>query len=69
MMRRQKARNNPIKLGGKVDRNLAMEMIPGMIAYEVKEISIPSEKGHAKMIQGDRSEKASKILEIITHAI
>jgi electron transfer flavoprotein beta subunit len=69
MMKRQKARNNPIKLWGKLDMDGARKMISGMMAYGVKEVSLPSKEGHAEMITGDRSEKARKLLEIITNAV
>lgn len=66
MMKRQKARNTAIKLGGKLDKREARKMISGMVNYEVKEVFLPSKEGHAEMITGDRLEKATKLLEIIT---
>jgi len=69
MMKRQKARNIPIKSWGKLDTEGARQMISGMMAYEPSEVSPPSEEGHAEMIMGDRSEKAEKLLEIISKAI
>ena len=69
MMKRQKARNNPIKSWGKLDMEDAKQMISGMMAYEIKEVSLPSKEGHAEMITGDRSEKAAKLLEIIAKAV
>ncbi len=68
-MKRQKARNAPIKSGGKVNRESITELIPGMLAYDIKEISLPSKEGHAEMITGERSEKAKRILEIIENAV
>jgi len=44
-------------------------MISGMMAYEPSEVFPPSEEGHAEMITGDRSEKAEKLLEIISKAV
>jgi electron transfer flavoprotein beta subunit len=69
MMKRQKARNNPIKLGGKLDIEGARQMISGMMTYGVKEVSLPSKEGHAEMLTGDRTEKAAKLLEIIANTL
>ena len=69
MVKRQKARNNPIKLWGKLDMEGAMQMNPGMMAYKAKEVYLPSKEGHAEIVEGDRSEKAAKLLEIISNAI
>ena len=69
MMKRQKARNIPIKSWGRLDIDAARQMISGMMAYEPKEVSPPPEEGHAEMITGDRSEKAGKLLEIISKAV
>lgn len=65
----KKARKNLIKLGGRLDTEDAREKIPGMMAYEVTEVFLPSKEGHAEMITGERSEKASKLLEIISKAV
>jgi electron transfer flavoprotein beta subunit len=69
MMKRKKARNNPIKSWGKLDKEIARQTIAGMMAYEVKEVFLPSKEGHAEMITGDRSEKATKVLEIFAKAV
>jgi electron transfer flavoprotein beta subunit len=61
-MKRQKVRNTPIKLWGKLERE-------GMLPYEIKEVSLPSKEGHAEMITGDRPEKAKKLMEIISKAV
>jgi electron transfer flavoprotein beta subunit len=68
MTKRQKARKNPIKSWGKLDREDAKQMPTGMGAYEINGVALPSREGHAEMITGDRSEKAAKLLEIITNA-
>jgi len=68
-MKRQKARNAPIKSGGKLDREDIKEMIPGMLAYNIKEVSLPSKEGHAEMITGERQERVKKVLEIIGNAV
>ncbi len=68
-MKRQKARNAPIKSGGKLDRENIKQMISGMMTYDLKEVSLPSKEGHAEMITGERPEKAKKILEIIGNAV
>ena len=64
-MKRQKVRNTPIKLWGKLDREGTRQRISGMMAYEIKEVSLPSKEGYAEIITGDRLEKAKKLLEII----
>lgn len=69
MIKRKKARDNPIKLWGKLDLENARQMVSGMMSYEFKEASLPSKEGHAEMITGDRLEKASKLLEIMGKAI
>jgi electron transfer flavoprotein beta subunit len=61
-MKRQKVRNTPIKLWGKLERE-------GMLPYEIKEVSLPSREGHAEMITGGRPEKAKTLLEIISKAV
>lgn len=67
--KRQKVRNTPIKLWGKLDAEGARQKISGMTAYGVKEASLPSKEGGAEIITGDRSEKAKKLLEIIGKAV
>jgi len=69
MMKRQKARNNPIKLWGKLDMENAGQIISSMMAYEVSNVSLPQKEGHAEMITGDRKEKAKTLLEIITNIV
>jgi electron transfer flavoprotein beta subunit len=69
MIKRQKARNTLIKLGGELDRASVMQALSGMAGYGLKKVSVPSEKAHAVMIQGDRSEMVSKILDIIKNVI
>jgi electron transfer flavoprotein beta subunit len=66
-MKRQKVRNTPIKGGGKLDRAAVVRTLPSMM-YEIKDISLPSQEGHAEMLTGDRSERARKLLEIIEKA-
>jgi len=66
IMKRQKARNTPVKLWGKLDVKATTEVMSGRMAYEIIEVSLPSREGHAQMITGDRSEKVAKLLEIIT---
>lgn len=68
-MKRQKARNAPIRSGGKLDREGIKKVISGMMAYDIKGVSLPSEKGHAEMIQGERAKKAMKVLQIIGNAV
>ncbi len=68
-MKRQKARNAPIKSGGKLDRESIKQMISGMLTYDLKEVSLPSKEGHAEMIKGERPESAKKILKIIGNAV
>jgi electron transfer flavoprotein beta subunit len=68
-MKRQKARNAPIKSGGKLDREGIKQMISGMVAYDLKKVSLPSKEGHAEMITGERPEGAKRILEIIGNAV
>ena len=69
MMKRQKARKNPIKLWGKLDIEDAKKTITNMMAYQANAVRLPSAEGHAEMIVGDRSEKAEKLLEIITNVV
>jgi electron transfer flavoprotein beta subunit len=69
MVKRKKARDNPIKLWGKLDRENARKIISGMMSYEFKEASLPSKEGHAEMITGNRFEKVAKLLEIMGKAI
>lgn len=68
-MKRQKARNAPIKSGGRLDREDMRQMIPGMMAYDIREVSLPSREGHAEMVTGERPEMAKKVLEIIRNAL
>lgn len=68
-MKRQKVRSNPIKSWGKLDMEGTRQWISGMMAYGIKEVSLPSKEGYAEMITGDRSEKAGKLLEIIAKAV
>jgi electron transfer flavoprotein beta subunit len=68
-MKRQKVRNTPIKLWGKLDMEEAKRSLSGMMAYEIKEVSLPSREGYAEIITGDRPEKAKKLLEIIEKAV
>lgn len=65
MVKRKKARDNPIKLWGKLDLEASKQMISGMMGYELLEVSLPPEEGHAEMITGSRTEKAEKLLEIV----
>jgi electron transfer flavoprotein beta subunit len=67
-MKRQKARNNPVKLSRRLDVEESKKMISGITSYEVCNVSLPSKEGHAEMITGDRSEKITKLLEIIAKA-
>jgi electron transfer flavoprotein beta subunit len=68
MMKRQKARNNPIQSGGKLNMEEAKQMISGMMAYKIREVLLPP-KGRAEMITGDRPERVAKVLEIIARAV
>ncbi|MEI9476233.1 MAG: hypothetical protein WCO26_06625 [Deltaproteobacteria bacterium] len=68
-MKRQKARNTPVKSGGRLDREEVKQALSGMMAYEIKGVSLPSKEGRAEMITGERSEKAKKLLEIIGNAM
>jgi electron transfer flavoprotein beta subunit len=68
-MKRQKARNASIKSGGRLDREAARQMIPGMMAYEISEVALPSREGHAEMVTGERPEMAKKVLKIIRNAL
>lgn len=69
MIKRKKARENPIKLWGKLDLKKAEQVFSGMMGYEFKEVSLPTKEGYAEMITGDRSEKVARLLEIISSAI
>jgi len=68
MMKRQKARNNPVQSGGKLNMEEARQRIPGMMAYEIREVLLPPQ-GRAEMIAGERTEKVAKVLEIIARAV
>ena len=68
MMKLRKVRDNPIKLWGKFDVEAARGIVSGMMTYGIKEVSLPLREGHAEMITGDRSEKASRLLKIIGDA-
>jgi electron transfer flavoprotein beta subunit len=68
-MKRQKARNAPIKSGGKLDREDMRQALSGRAAYVIKEASLPSKERRAEMIQGDRPERAKTILEIIRKSV
>jgi electron transfer flavoprotein beta subunit len=68
-MKRQKVRNTPITSAGKLDREAVMQALPGMMAYELKGVSLPSKERQAEMIAGERPEKAKRILEIIGNAL
>jgi len=68
-MKRQKARNTPIKSWKKLDVEDARKIVPSMMAYELTGVSSPSTEGHAEMITGDRTEKARKLLEIISSSV
>jgi electron transfer flavoprotein beta subunit len=68
-VKRQKARDLPVKLSGKLDPEKVRQKIPGMMAYEAREVSLPSREGHAEMIEGPRPEKAGRLLEIIRKAV
>jgi len=67
--KRRKARDNPVKLWGKLDTDTAKQALSGRMSYEIQEVSLPSKEGHAEMIEGDRTERASKLLEIIGSAV
>jgi electron transfer flavoprotein alpha/beta subunit len=66
--KRQKARNTSIQSGSKLDRDGIKELISGMVDYDIKEVSLFSKEGHAEMIEGERPERAKRILEIIEKA-
>ncbi len=66
--KRQKARNTSIQSGGKLDREGIKESISGMVNYDIKGVSLFSKEGHAEMIEGERPERAKRILEIIEKA-
>ena len=68
-IKRKKAREKPVTLGGKLDVEEAKQKIPGMMAYEAKEVALPSKEGYAEMITGERPERAAKLLDIIRKAI
>jgi electron transfer flavoprotein beta subunit len=68
-MKLQKVRNTPVKLGGKLDVKAAMEFLSNRMAYEIKEVSLPSREGYAEMITGDRPEMAMKLVEIIKKSV
>lgn len=68
-IKRQKARNIPIKVWGKFDLEDAKKQVFAMAAYEVQGVIPPVKDRHAVMIEGDRSQKSEKLLEIITKAI
>jgi electron transfer flavoprotein beta subunit len=68
-MKRQKARNTPIKSWKKLDVEDVGKIVANMMAYELTGVSSPSTEGHAEMITGDRTEKAKKLLEIISSSL
>jgi electron transfer flavoprotein beta subunit len=68
MMKRQKARNNPVQSGGRLNREEAKQMISGMMAYQTREVLLPP-KGRAEMITGERPEKVARVLEIIARSV
>jgi len=67
--KRKKARDNPIKLWGKLDIGTAKQVLSGVMGYEIQTVSLPSKEGHAEMIEGDRSQRIAKLLEIIGSAL
>jgi electron transfer flavoprotein beta subunit len=69
MMKLKKARNNPIRSWGRFDSEEARKRVEGMMAYRMREVSLPSREGHAEMIEGERPERAARLLEIISKAI
>jgi electron transfer flavoprotein beta subunit len=69
MMKLKKARNNPVKSWGKLDAEGARKSISGMMAYEIKEVSLPSKEGYAEMIEGERPDRAARLLEIVAKAV
>ena len=68
-MKRQKARNTPIKSWKKLDVEDARKIVPSMMAYQLTGVFSPSTEGHAEMITGDRTEKAKKLFEIISSSV
>jgi electron transfer flavoprotein beta subunit len=66
--KRQKARNASIQSGGKMDREGIKKLISGMVGYDIKGVSLFSKEGHAEMIEGERPERAKRIIEIIEKA-
>jgi electron transfer flavoprotein beta subunit len=69
MAKRQKVRNNPIKLWSKLESLDGRKLISGMMAYEAEEVSPPLAGRHAEMIIGERSEKVAKLLELISSIV
>jgi electron transfer flavoprotein beta subunit len=68
-VKRKKAREKPVTLGGKLDKEDARQKIPGMMAYEATEVALPSREGYAEILTGERPESAAKLLEIIRKSI
>ena len=64
-----KAARDPVTLGPPFQVEDARKQIPGMMAWEAREVSLPPKEGHAEMITGGRPEQALKVLEIIKKAI
>ena len=67
--RRQKARKTPVKMGSRLNIEEVKQKISGMMAYEAREVSVPPKSSRAEMITGERSEVASKLLEIIGKSV
>lgn len=68
-IRRKKAMSLPVKSGGELDKESVKQTLSGMMAYEIKDVSIPSKEGHAVMLTGERPEMARKVLEIVRNAL
>lgn len=68
-MRRRQVRDLPIKLWGQMADLPVLENVKGMTKYQVKEISVPKAKSHARMIEGERANKAKQVVEIIRKSL
>jgi len=67
--RLRKARQTPIPLGGSLDPEDTQQGISPIMAYDITDIALPSRETRAEMIAGERSEMATKLLEIIRKII
>lgn len=68
-MKIKKARQNPIKSEWKLEPGDVGQMTGAMTGYEINDVFMPGKEGQAKIIEGELSEKAATLLEIIAKAV